>query len=229
VQLCIAACRLAAVGNCPPAINTRFERISPPSPGLLLRWHSSWSWFQLGTPVQREAALCNRPPLTNSPFGHISTPSPPPPRAPCKTGGTTADLGVQLGTPTTQGSILANGAPAMDSRFVRAAKTVAECLGLVKTLSERVNSATAFRECCSKLLGGAFAASLALQEVCAGWGQGRHCLPRQRQIPIIRPVACSKECAACARFMIEFMSSNVVNGFRSPVCFSRCACPSELS
>lgn len=52
-----------------------------------------------------------------------------------------------------------------DSRFVRAAKTVGECLGRVKTLSEAVNSATGFRESCSKLLGAAFAASLALQEV----------------------------------------------------------------
>jgi hypothetical protein len=48
---------------------------------------------------------------------------------------------------------------------VRAAKTVADCLGRVKELSEAVNSASAFRESCSKLLGAAFAASLALQEV----------------------------------------------------------------
>lgn len=82
---------------------------------------------------------------------------------------------MQLGTPGAGGaglqgpSLLGNGgaaaAAAMDGRFVRAAKTVAECLGRVKTLSERVNSAASFRESCSKLLGAAFASSLALQEV----------------------------------------------------------------
>ncbi len=71
------------------------------------------------------------------------------------------------GTGTTlQGPTLGNGsASAIDSRFVRAAKTVGECLGRVKVLSERVNSASAFRESSSKLLGAAFACSLALQEV----------------------------------------------------------------
>jgi hypothetical protein len=91
-------------------------------------------------------------------------------------GGAAADLGVQLGTIPSIGPGtalqgpglvgLVNGtASAMDTRFVRAAKTVGECLGRVKTLSERVNSASAFRESCSKLLGAAFACSLALQEV----------------------------------------------------------------
>jgi hypothetical protein len=91
-------------------------------------------------------------------------------------GDTAANLAGQLtssqaGAPSLLGNGAGNSAAVaaanvlQDSRFVRAAKTVGECLGRVKTLSERVNSATGFRESCSKLLGAAFAASLALQEV----------------------------------------------------------------
>lgn len=98
-------------------------------------------------------------------------------------GDTAANLAVQLtssqaGNPSLlgndAGSTLAAAAAAnvlQDSRFVRAAKTVGDCLGRVKTLSEHVNSATGFRESCSKLLGAAFAASLALQEVCVCFTQ----------------------------------------------------------
>lgn len=64
-------------------------------------------------------------------------------------------------------STFGNGSTAslQDGRFVRAAKAVGDCLSRVKTLSESVNSAASFRESCSKVLGAAFAASLALQEV----------------------------------------------------------------
>lgn len=55
--------------------------------------------------------------------------------------------------------------------FTRAAKTVGDCLSQVKVLSESVNSAASFRENCSQVLGAAFAASLALQEVGEGLGR----------------------------------------------------------
>lgn len=96
-------------------------------------------------------------------------------------GGTAVELGVQLGTPVQVIPALGNGGSAIDSRFVRAAKTVGECLGRVKTLSERVNSASAFRESCSKLLGAAFAASLALQEV-RGMPQSRAAFAQLEQL-----------------------------------------------
>jgi hypothetical protein len=55
--------------------------------------------------------------------------------------------------------------PELGGRFQRAARTVGDCLSLVKGLSPEVNSARSFREKCSNLLGAAIAASLALQEV----------------------------------------------------------------
>jgi hypothetical protein len=55
--------------------------------------------------------------------------------------------------------------PELGGRFQRAARTVGDCLALVKGLSPEVNSARSFREKCSNLLGAAIAASLALQEV----------------------------------------------------------------
>jgi predicted RNA-binding Zn ribbon-like protein len=55
--------------------------------------------------------------------------------------------------------------PELGGRFQRAARTVGDCLVLVKQLSPEVNSARSFREKCSNLLGAAIAASLALQEV----------------------------------------------------------------
>jgi hypothetical protein len=49
---------------------------------------------------------------------------------------------------------------------VRTTKSVLDCLAAVKALSQLANSAGAFREKCSNLLGAAIAANLALQEVC---------------------------------------------------------------
>lgn len=65
--------------------------------------------------------------------------------------------------------IAAAAASEANARFQRAARTVGDCLTLVKGLSPEVNSARSFREKCSNLLGAAIASTLALQEVrCSG-------------------------------------------------------------
>jgi len=58
-------------------------------------------------------------------------------------------------------------------RFAGAAKAVGDCLSRVKQLSESVHRATSFRESCSRLLGAALAAGLALQEVRRGGEEAR--------------------------------------------------------
>jgi hypothetical protein len=52
-----------------------------------------------------------------------------------------------------------------DTKFQRAAETVAECRTAIKELARLANDARLFREKCSLVLGSAYRATLALQEV----------------------------------------------------------------